>query len=138
MDIYKGLPVEIRDKVKFMGKGGEARNGAIPASVAHSIIGLQRSFGFSQQVMTSLMKEINTEELNKGDLQTIGALIADGAKPLDAIKNRNKYKIFRLDITGENKSIKELARAAGTSPVKYLTGIIYGLYPSIDKPDFIK
>lgn len=137
MAIYGGLPEEVREKIKFMGKGGESRNGMIPASVANYVLTIKKEFKLSDILVAKLLGDSRTHDLTKYDLEIVAKLIRNGLTPTDALKTKDLYRNFHLKPIIENAEIEAAAKKAKVTANVYLEGILYGQYKPLTRPDFI-
>lgn len=138
MDTYKHLPESVRNRVRFMGKGGSKRNGDIPATVAAAVLNARRSHAISQSVQKTLIKEIRHKELTSEDVRVVTALIDSGLSPKEAVKRRNKYKCYRLEVVGEIEDMDKLEVKYKQSSPSIIKWAAYGLLPPIKRPSFVK
>jgi ParB/RepB/Spo0J family partition protein len=136
MAIYKHLPEKIRDTVKFM-QPGESKNGDIPASVAHSLLLARRRYNLTLKLYNTVLKEVKEHDLSSEDIKIVVMLIQSGMTPEQAVKNRNKYKAYRVDVVVDVSLIEPRAAEMGVSPVNLIAMAAYGLTDKIEKPSFI-
>jgi len=137
IEIYGHLPSEMRDRVKFMGKGGPKRNGAIPASVATQILSMRQTYKLDKATISRMLNDTRTHHLTKGDLQIVGHLMKSGATPDKAMTLKDKYQDYNLMIIADCDDIKTKSQNAKMRPVQYLESIIYGESKPLTRPDFV-
>lgn len=137
LEIFRGLPKQHRNKVAYVG-GGNVRNGAIPAAVAHKIISCKRQFGLSEASIEKLFSVAQKEELTQAELYVISLFLEQGLSVNEAIKAGEKNKFMRADIIVNKDDIESyMNKYKIDSGPSLISAIIYGDIPPLKRPDFL-
>jgi ParB-like nuclease domain len=136
-EVYKSLGKDFRDKVIFASKG-ERRNGGVPTSVAKHFNNLRRAYGMKKTVAGLLWEEIRHKELSSKDLAIIVALISQGLSVKQAIKERNVYKCYRIDIVASKIEMEKMEKKYEEGSISLIRKAAYGISEHIPCPKFIK
>ena len=138
LSVYKDLPEEYQDKVRFMVRG-ENRNGDLPASVAKMIVNIGSTNKLNKKDVCSLIEATRHRNMTAADLEVVAVLIKEGETPAKAVKTAATYDCHRIDIMVGKKEMEALCKKYEVSPIVILKMMVYGeIEERIKKPRFSK
>lgn len=138
---FKQLPERFRGKVKFIGKGGNRKEGDIAPQVATALIRLKKSHGLTDKNLDELVSYAGKGDVSREALKNINVMLKTGIKFEDAIEKSYDYEVYRIDFVCHRLKVSQLVEETGAVTVQRLFKmLLYGLKPGVkvEKPDFIK
>lgn len=135
---YKSLPAKHRSKIKFMSKG-ENRDGAIGADLARHITNIKKHHGLTYDAVDQLFEAVEKKGLKVPDVNNVAMLMKSGVSLEASLKKIDDYHVFIVEIVAHKGLVQRLMQEKGIeSQALLFKKIVYGEFPPIAKPDFIK
>lgn len=137
MELYKTLPENIREKVFFTKSPGHKKNGKISISGAKRMLSMRQDYGLTKPEFMKLFEHSKTYNLSNEEINIVGLLMRQGISFKEALVQRKKYKVYRIDFIAIFDEMEQLAIKEKITPQDYLAKVIYGEFDPITKPSFV-
>ena len=136
MNIFRQIPETIRKKVRYMPYGVGMKEGYLSAALATEAINIRKVHALSPSQFESLLEAIRKQEMVLADLNIVAALMKDGMTVEQAIKERQKWTTYRINITAAKGEVDKLASGSEQTENRYIKEIVYGGHPALKRPKF--
>lgn len=139
LSTYQQLPEKYRKQVKFIGKGGNRKNGEIAPQVATALLRLKKSHGLTDKHLDELVEFAGKGDVSREVLKNLNVMLKTGIKFEDAIEKSYDYEVYRIDFVANRLDISRAIESTGSvTAQRMFKMILYGMKPGVKKPDFIK
>jgi len=135
--LYKRLPEEFRDKVKYCGTGREPKNGKIAAHTAHSVIRIASTAGLSKKATGELIEAARSNELSSVEIDNIAKLISTGLSVAEATKKNKLYWTVKVNMTISVADLERACKEYSLGKADVVRAAAYGLIKPLKRPPFI-
>ena len=106
IDVYSYVPIEYREKVRFIPSGTTKKNDVIPANTAKEILDIEREQRLTVDDKSKLFEASLNGSLSGDKLKLAGVFLKYGMAIDDAIKLSDEYDIVRVYVPIKKKEIE--------------------------------
>lgn len=138
LTLYKMLPENFRDKVKYFGAGREQKKGTIAAHTATNVIRIAQTAGLSRAETGHLMEATRKNELSSIEIDNLAKLMATGLTVKQALKKNSEYCTVKVTVTCKISDLEKACKENDLGRGDVVRAAVYGLLPNpIPRPNFI-
>lgn len=139
MATYNGIPEKHRKDVKFMSKGSTKKEGAVSHTVAANIAIIRKELSLDNENLDKLFDYAKKHEPSSEKIRILAIFLSQGADMETAIKKVDEYHVYTAQLIAPISLMQRLMQEHKCqSSGLLIRKIIYGLLPSLPKPEFIK
>ena len=135
--LYKKLPEEFHDKVKYCTTAREPKAGKIAAHTAHSVIRIATTCGLTKKATGELMESARTAELSSVEIDSIAKLMNTGLSVVEATKKNKLYWTVKVNMTISVADLDKRCEEHSLGKADVIRAAAYGLIRPLKRPSFI-